>query len=148
MHQPLHVSFVDDRGGNQIRVTGPCSAHELHGVWDSCIIDKELGADVDTIATELMNGVTQAQIQQWRNSKPIDWANESFHIATEADVEYCVEKNGACFYSRAHETFDASDPRTVDVDQTYLDHFAPIVRDRLRMAGVRLAMLLEQALGQ
>ena len=33
VHQPLHVSFADDRGGNFIRESGPC-VNSLHTVWD------------------------------------------------------------------------------------------------------------------
>jgi len=42
IHQPLHVSFADDRGGNFIRESGPC-VDSLHTVWDTCIIEKKLG---------------------------------------------------------------------------------------------------------
>ena len=31
VHQPLHVSFKDDRGGNQINVNGECTSN-LHGI--------------------------------------------------------------------------------------------------------------------
>src|SRR5215813_11060331 len=34
IHQPLHVSFADDRGGNFIRESGPCMNKNLHAVWD------------------------------------------------------------------------------------------------------------------
>ena len=33
IHQPLHVSFEDDRGGNNIQVNGQCSGN-LHATWD------------------------------------------------------------------------------------------------------------------
>lgn len=32
IHQPLQVSFEDDRGGNSIRVNGQCSGN-LHATW-------------------------------------------------------------------------------------------------------------------
>src|SRR5262245_52434433 len=34
VHQPLHVSFKDDKGGNDIHEDGPC-AENLHAAWDS-----------------------------------------------------------------------------------------------------------------
>jgi hypothetical protein len=34
IHQPLHVSFEDDRGGNSVLVTGLCDAN-LHSAWDA-----------------------------------------------------------------------------------------------------------------
>jgi S1/P1 Nuclease len=36
VHQPLHVSFKDNRGGNAIVEQGPCG-DDLHSVWDTCI---------------------------------------------------------------------------------------------------------------
>jgi S1/P1 Nuclease len=32
IHQPLHVSFEDDRGGNSVLVTGICGTN-LHSAW-------------------------------------------------------------------------------------------------------------------
>jgi hypothetical protein len=34
VHQPLHVSFKDDKGGNNIAVVGECAGN-LHAAWDS-----------------------------------------------------------------------------------------------------------------
>jgi hypothetical protein len=39
VHQPLHVSFTDDRGGNAILEQGPCR-DDLYAVWDTCIIER------------------------------------------------------------------------------------------------------------
>jgi hypothetical protein len=36
IHQPLHVSFADDRGGNFIRESGPC-VNILHTVWEAAM---------------------------------------------------------------------------------------------------------------
>jgi S1/P1 Nuclease len=47
IHQPLHISFEDDRGGNEIRAKGVCGNgkdNSLHSVWDNCLIDKTLFA--------------------------------------------------------------------------------------------------------
>jgi hypothetical protein len=46
IHQPLHASFQDDRGGNNVGATGPCQG-SLHAVWDACILETQLGADID-----------------------------------------------------------------------------------------------------
>jgi hypothetical protein len=39
IHQPLHVSYRDDRGGNEIKSHGRCSSN-LHSDWDTCIVKK------------------------------------------------------------------------------------------------------------
>ena len=46
VHQPLHVSFQDDRGGNGVKEAGPCQGN-LHAVWDTCIIETQLGLETD-----------------------------------------------------------------------------------------------------
>ena len=58
IHQPLHVSYQDDRGGNDINENGgPCS-NNLHSTWDSCILQERSGNDFTTIAPVLEAEIT------------------------------------------------------------------------------------------
>jgi hypothetical protein len=91
VHQPLHVSFEDDRGGNNILVTGECGSN-LHSAWDTCLVLKAVGEDVGEAATELMKTITPAEIESWTRSEPMDWANESFVIAEQAQTKYCIRE--------------------------------------------------------
>jgi nuclease S1 len=146
VHQPLHVSFEDDRGGNGVKVTGICGGN-LHGVWDTCIVERSLGTDATAIASQLRSEITDQQRSEWLASHPIDWANESFTITTSPAVSYCVQTNTGCWYDRDRERLEAGQPeKTVLVDAAYMEVNAPIVRDRLSRAGVRLAGLLNKAL--
>jgi hypothetical protein len=53
-----------------------------------------------------------------------------------------------CRYAADNREFDEGDTeRVVVVDDSYLDMHAPIARERIAMAGVRLAGLLNRALG-
>ena len=69
VHQPLHVSFEDDRGGNNITVSGECQG-KLHAAWDSCLVVKAVGTDVADAATDLMKSITPAKIEEWTHSDP------------------------------------------------------------------------------
>src|SRR6266511_503721 len=89
VHQPLHVSFADDCGGNEINTVGACIG-SLHRAWDGGLIESALGRDVSSVAEILRNEVTPAQRADWTTSSPVDWANESFTIATSSPVAYCV----------------------------------------------------------
>ena len=80
IHQPLHVPFEDDRGGNNITVSGECSG-KLHSTWDTCLVEDAVGADFAAATTELIDGITPEMITKWSASDPRDWANESFAIA-------------------------------------------------------------------
>ena len=76
VHQPLHVSFEDDKGGNNISVTGECPG-KLHAAWDSCLVVKSVGTDVAVAATDLMKSITPAKIEEWTHSNPVMGAFKS-----------------------------------------------------------------------
>jgi hypothetical protein len=147
VHQPLHVSFKDDKGGNDILEEGPC-ADNLHAVWDTCIIERKLGTNIRRIAAELRAPVTADQRTQWTSTNARDWANESFAITTAEDVEYCVTTATGCLYEEDNEVYDADEvKKVVTVDDAYMTRHLPTITQRLTQAGVRLGALLNQALG-
>src|SRR5215212_6422260 len=53
LHQPLHVSFEDDRGGNKIQISGQCPRN-LHSAWDTCLLQRAIGPDVGAAVSNLM----------------------------------------------------------------------------------------------
>jgi hypothetical protein len=137
IHQPLHVSFEDDRGGNNVLVTGECGPN-LHSAWDTCLVLKAVGEDVGAAATELLKTITPAKIESWNHSNPMDWANESFAIAEQARTEYCIRQGASCNHPSGK----------VKIDAAYVAANAPIVREQLQKSAVRLAHLLDAALGK
>ena len=56
IHQPLHVSFEEDRGGNDIKVSG--CAKNLHAVWDKCLVEYAVGLNVPKAVAALMQSIT------------------------------------------------------------------------------------------
>jgi hypothetical protein len=145
IHQPFHVSFEDDKGGNLIDVTGLC-AHSLHLAWDVCIIEKQIGGDENAAAPELRSEISDAERSAWV-SQPLDaaavaaWATESLELVTCPAVQYCFKHGDACWYSPSELEFSGK-KRVADIDERYLEEQAPVVRDRLKRAGVRLAAIL------
>jgi hypothetical protein len=150
IHQPLHISYEKDQGGNLIQpVTGgfypipqipdkPDATLNLHSVWDSGIIRKDLsGADVLAYADTLQKKITSAQRKTWLASTPLQWAQESYDITTSAGVQYCKKTYSGCEALPAHG-------RVLNKD--YQDKFAPDVELRLEEAGTRLAALIQTAL--
>jgi hypothetical protein len=147
VHQPLHVSFKDDRGGNEILEQGPC-ANDLHALWDTCIIERKLGRDVRHIAADLRARVTDTDRATWTSTGAKDWANESFVITTAATVRYCVKTETGCWYEEDNEVLDPDETRkVVTVDETYMNAHLPTISQRLTQAGIRLGHLMNQALG-
>lgn len=156
IHQPLHISFSDDRGGNSVLLTKD-SFYErfkprpgeqerpmnLHSVWDGRIIAKLRGeTPVEQFAQDLRNAITDAQRTQWLTGTPLDWAQESYDITTTPGVEYCkwrlTAKGQSC----------APDSEERRITAAYQDKFDDVVKLRLQQAGVRLAAQLRKALGE
>jgi hypothetical protein len=136
VHQPLHVSFQDDMGGNNPKNVIGCKSN-LHAVWDSCIVELAVGPDVFKAVADLMETITPEMRARWIISTPRDWANESFAIAKATATQYCVMQDQTCVPRRV--------PLTITDD--YQKANKPVVREQLQKAGVRLAHMLDMALG-
>lgn len=96
VHQPMHVSFVDDVGGNLIKVNGECSRN-LHAAWDTCLVEELFSDDPIAAATELIRGVTPSQQHLWTQSlNAKEWADETFAITRAPQTKYCEQRDGEC----------------------------------------------------
>lgn len=170
IHQPLHISFADDAGGNGVdaKLTGKCGSSKyrvsnLHGVWDNCLLQAGLFERVrervdykpswgertityravDTLLANTSVTEEKAIVQ----GGLVDWANESYAITREPGVMYCQLQNGVCRYSADLEALPAQGaPRTQQLTQAYLAKYQGVARERVRLAGFRLAHLLNVAL--
>lgn len=156
LHQPLHISFADDRGGNSVKAPGLCSGSyeaSIHSVWDTCVVERRIfSPGTDRLAraraaAAVLNGdIGDGQRRNWVRSQPWQWAGESYKVTIARRTGYCVRKGGACWYSEDKQQFANGDPqRALTVDDAYLDRARPIVEARLRRAGIRLAGALNRA---
>lgn len=132
VHQPLHVSHLDGRGGTRVNVRFDARPTTLHRLWDSGLIARELrergrkrGPRWRSWAQSLADGVSPAERAQWIASRdPRVWAEESLELA------------------RAY-TFEVREGAVLG--DAYFERSLPVVARRLQQAGVRLAALLEDA---
>ncbi len=148
VHQPMHVSFADDRGGNRIKEEGPCS-RSLHAVWDTCIIEHRLGTDAQSIAAALRAEISDQDRASWTASEPMNWADESYRITISPELGYCVWEHGECSYEADNPAWNEGEAeKSVTVGDVYLANHLPTVKDRLMRAGVRLGHFLSRSLGQ
>jgi hypothetical protein len=134
IHQPLHVSFLDDKGGNTIRTSGQCPGN-LHAVWDTCLVQYAVGPDVSEAVSDLLAAISPERNAEWNASAPRDWANESFAIAEAARTRYCVMNGSSCDMTSG----------ALNISAQYLDANEQVVKEQLQKAGVRLARLLDTA---
>jgi hypothetical protein len=151
LHQPLHGTSRStrqhpdgDAGGNRVfvrlRAERPDSAN-LHGVWDSWVGRAARGAATDDIARELAaqhpiaaaDSATVLAIPRGAElaDAVLQWADESATLA-----RYVV-------YDFPPRVGDAPPA----LSASYLEQGERIARQRLALAGYRLAALLEARLG-
>ena len=135
LHQPLHVSDHNDRGGNCIGLSPSPDGHDtnLHAYWDTGVVEA-LGSTADTIADRLDRRITPGELSAWARGDAKAWAMESFELSRK-DV-YALPSRPTC-----------NDHGVVTLAPEYE---AAAVRDaalQLEKAGVRMAVLLNRALG-
>lgn len=152
IHQPLHSSFEDDRGGNQIDSTGLCT-FSLHSTWDTCILQARAlpgargVAEVRALAAQWSAQVSDADRAAWLSTEPWQWSAESYVVTLAPQTGYCVMVRTACQYSATQMAWATGQPqRSVAIDAAYMDWAMPIIQRRITQAGVRLAHRLNLAL--
>jgi hypothetical protein len=169
IHQPLHISFADDKGGNYIDVdlVGKCGTSSeakpdnLHAVWDKCLLDAGLfervrkRADFNpqwsrfTITYRAVDTLQAnrrlADVKAWVATSPVAWANESYKITLVPGISYCARVGENCQYSPM--SLERTTPNRVQrIDQAYLASYNPVASEQVAKAGFRLAHLLNLAL--
>jgi hypothetical protein len=78
--------------------------------------------------------------EAWRATPVEEWANESLEITRQATVGYCVRTGATCVYDVGRDEYHPGEvEKVITVNAPYLQLHAPIVADRLKRAGVRLA---------
>ena len=117
-HQPLHIGYPSDKGGNTIQLNF-MGGHgtNLHATWDSEIIEYKATSLNDvlnskTYTSEALEGVKKIDI--------IGWAKQSRGYLKNA---YAVNDN--------------------KVNDSYIDAVYPIIKTQLLEGGIRLAAVLE-----
>lgn len=129
IHQPLHA-IGEARGGNDIHVIefgasqcgrNPCN---LHYAWDVGLIE-HAGLRESQYEFKLQHLIAKENLARSPIGSPEEWADESFGIAKRV----WLPEGGA-------------------VDQKYYEADIGIVNQRLALAGLRLAAMLNKALGK
>ncbi|HEV8507514.1 MAG TPA: S1/P1 nuclease [Chitinophagaceae bacterium] len=118
LHQPLHVGYADDRGGNEYPVSFRGKGSNLHKVWDSEIIDDRQPGIQEILSARPINAQQAASIQQ---IDIVAWANESRGYL---DLVYSVKSHSA--------------------DEAYIEAVYPVIKKQLLYSGLRLAAILQK----
>lgn len=137
LHQPLHAAEHEhDHGGNSVKVDYPGNPNgNLHWLWDSAIAERA----VVTAPAPVVRAYAPEEKAKIATGGVADWAQESWVVAR--DVVYPQ------VYGHAVAKGEVAS-RPVTMTQAQIDADAPVARERIVAAGLRLARLLDEALGQ
>jgi hypothetical protein len=128
VHQPMHAGYGDDRGGNnfqiQYRGRGAPAGEgtNLHKIWDFRLLRSADLGRAEYVAR--LEALPPPPMSPPSDNPPRDWALESCRLIHDEKI-----------YPNRHR-----------VDDAYLDRFRPLAETRVRLAGERLAALLNAAL--
>lgn len=122
LHQPLHAGYADDLGGNRTAVYFEGEPSNLHGVWDSRIL--EAASYQDVTRQQTLYQALKTKQQEWQSVNVLDWANESVMLVK---LIYQGYKPGML------------------IDENYQQQHLPQLEQRLQQAAVRLALVLEHS---
>jgi hypothetical protein len=123
IHQPLHVGRESDRGGNTIEFPLGRATTNLHRFWDSDVIELT-NLSVSRYARSLRARL-EAAVEAGAELDPAVWAEESLALR---GVVYAFERGAGA------------------LDAAYIERAQSITRDRLALAGLRLAASLNDVL--
>jgi hypothetical protein len=118
LHQPLHVGYGDDRGGNQMQINFNGNGTNLHSFFDSGIIKYKNITAQDCLNA---NRITQTELDNIQNIDVISWATQSRS------------------YLDGIYSFDGH-----KVSEEYVNTNTIIIESQLFKAGLRLASVLKE----
>lgn len=127
LHQPLHVSNDNDRGGNGQGVADIGGTVNLHSAWDVGILRASGKTTADLVADATRALREREPASDVTRGTYADWAMEGFRLA-QTIVYTQVERDG----------------RISDAERQAA---LGVISEQIRRASVRLAAVLERALG-
>jgi hypothetical protein len=125
LHQPLHAADNSDAGGTRFFVVLRGRPTNMHAVWDD-YMPNAVGHDAEEVARRIGASISPQQRQDWSRSSPVQWANESFRLAS-------------------REIYGAPTPHR-ELPNDYPQQMRAIAAEQLSKAGIRLASVLNAAL--
>lgn len=134
LHQPLHAGEKGDKGGNDVKADYGGYAPprlNLHSIWDGYLAERAIST-----GPSLVRRYPPAERRAVAAGNVIAWSRESWQVARE--VTYQTALGGdPC----------GPTPTRVRLDQATIESLIPKVRLEVLRGGLRLARMLDAALG-
>ena len=137
LHQPLHVGDRGDLGGNRQPVAYGIIAgrNNLHTTWDGYLAERAISTPAGG-AAGLLSEFAPAEKAQMRLGTVAGWARESWEASR--DFAYASVLGDPCATPPAERPV---------VTEAMTQRLIPIVRRQVARGGLRLARMLDDALG-
>ncbi|WP_404482381.1 S1/P1 nuclease [Novosphingobium sp. BL-52-GroH] len=135
VHQPLHIGENEDMGGNAVKADyGIAPGRNLHSVWDGVLAERAI-----TSAHPPLIRVYSAQERaNLATGKVEDWERESWQVSR--DFLYPLAFGGKL-------PCGVKEPQKIVWSNEAIEQAIPVIDDRIERAGLRLADMLDEALG-
>ncbi len=118
LHQPLHVGYGHDKGGNTVQLNYKGKGTNLHSFWDSGIINYQNISLKDCLKAK---SYTTNEIKALQKMNLVTWGNDSRTLL------------GAVY-----------DYRKAKVSDVYAAKSGVLIQKQIQKAGIRLAGVLEK----
>lgn len=118
LHQPLHVGYGEDKGGNDYQINFYGRGTNLHSFYDSGIIEYKNLTLQQCLKAKVY---TKEEVAEIGTIDVVEWANQSRSF-----LPVIYKTNGA------------------KIDDSYVDRNAIIIQEQIQKAGIRLASVLKE----
>jgi hypothetical protein len=118
LHQPLHVGYGDDKGGNTMQINYNFRGTNLHSLWDSGIIEYKKITLPDCLNA---NKYSKNEIRALQDVDVVYWATGS-----RAFLPFIYKTGGN------------------KINEDYVDACVPVIENQILKAGIRLAGVLNE----
>lgn len=122
LHQPMHVSFADDLGGNRAKLVYFEQPTNLHRLWDTDMFVQRGGKKTAIKAAELTQNLAALSPLVITPEQTLTWANESAAITRRIYSNY---RDGQ------------------SLAEDYTAQWGPVLEQRMQQGAQRLAAVLD-----
>lgn len=131
-HQPLHCVDANNRGGNEVQITGGTfDGKNLHQVWDSAMLEEDIGRrSLAIFKKQLLRDLTPTLKRQLTQGNMREWINQC-HAHGEIIFDSLKIRGG-------HQE--------LKLPGSYTERFKNDLELDIERAGLRLAVVLNEAL--
>lgn len=134
IHMPLHSGDKDDRGGNDRETAyGIVPGLNLHSIWDGPLAERAITSARPT----LVRRYSAAERAELAGGNAAEWGRESWEISRDFVYPNAFDRDPC----------EGDLPSTTALTQEDIERAIPVSQRRVTQAGLRLARLLDAALG-